>query len=185
MRNMLKFSLLGAAMFYAAPALAQSTPTDEASTTAQTTAETTIIQPVSIKANHGLQFGKIIRGTGKVTIGSDADTVAVTGDVVALASSTIPTTRANFTITGDGGETVSITGLPSENKVTMKNTNSSDTLDLTLTPDANTAAGTVTLGGAAGTASTVDLNIGGYFDVTSTTPTGAYSGAISLTVSYS
>lgn len=172
MLNIFKLSLFGAAALYAAPALAQST--NEATTTAQTT----IVQPVSIAVNSPLQFGTIVKsGAGSVTLDNTATAVQVTGGLAAVGTAS----HASFTITGGAGQTVSITGLPADNKMTM--TSSDGSIDLTLTPSITT--GTVVLAGDAGTTATQDLTIGGTFDVTSDTKIGAYSGDIAVTVNYS
>jgi hypothetical protein len=154
----------------AAPAMAQS------SATASANATTRIITPITLTKTNDLTFGNIVKpstGSGTVTIGNSADTVAVTGTGAAAASGTI--SRAKFTVGGEGGQTFSIT-VPAS--VTM--TSGANNLVVTL----STAAATGTLSGTLGSAGTATVNVGGSFPIANTTASGNYTGSFNVTVAY-
>jgi hypothetical protein len=139
-------------------------------------ASSTIIQPVTIAKNNDLAFGRIVKpasGTGSVAIANTADSVNATG---AVALSGITTSRAKFTISGEGGQSVSVS-VPAS--VTMSN--GADTLDVTLDGDLGTST---TLSGALGDTGTAALNVGGSFSLASTTKTGVYTGTFQVDVAY-
>lgn len=142
-----------------------------------TNGTTTIIQPVTIAQNSALSFGTIVRpasGSGTITIGTGADTVAATGGAIALRGTT---TRARYTITGEGAEIVAVT-MPAS--FPMQKTGATDlTVTLTRAP-----AGNVTLSGTTGTTGTAALDIGGSFPISSTTITGDYAGSFTVSVAY-
>jgi len=160
-----------AATASAVPAFAQ------ASSSATTNGTTTIIQPVTIAQNSALSFGTIVRpstGSGTITIGTGADTVSATGGAIALRGTT---SRARYTLSGEGGEIVSVT-MPAS--FAMTKTGATDlTVTLTRAP-----AGNVTLSGAAGATGTAALDIGGSFPISSTTVVGDYSGSFTVSVAY-
>jgi hypothetical protein len=154
----------------AVPALAQSS-------SVTTNGTTTIVEPVTIAQNSALSFGTIVRpisGSGTVTIGTGADTVSTTGGAIALSGTT---SRARYTLTGEGGQIVSITMPASFN---MSRSGATD-LAVTLT---RSPAGNATLSGTAGSTGTAALDIGGSFPISSTTVTGAYSGSFTVSVAY-
>src|SRR6185436_18571007 len=86
-------------------------------------------------------------------------------------------TRAAFIVTGEGGQTYSIS-VPAT--VTMTRTGGTETMGVALTSTATTG----TLSGALGAAGTQGLGVGGSITVASTTATGAYAGAFTVTVTY-
>lgn len=146
------------------------------SSSATADASSTIIQPVTIAKSNDLAFGRIVKpasGTGSVAIANTADSVSATG---AVALSGITTSRAKFTISGEGGQSVSI-AVPAS--VTMSN--GTDTLDVTLAGDLGTST---TLSGALGDTGTASLNVGGSFSLASTTKTGVYTGTFQVDVAY-
>ena len=154
----------------AGPALAQSS-------SVTTNGTTTIIEPVTIAQNSALSFGTIVRptsGSSTITIGTGADTVSTTGSAIALGGTT---SRARYTLTGEGGQVVSIT-MPAS-----FNMSKSGATDLAVTLTRN-PAGNATLSGTAGSTGTAALDIGGSFPISSTTMTGAYSGSFTVSVAY-
>ena len=165
----LKIGMIGAAAI-AGPAMAQSS-------SVTTNGTTTIIQPVTISQSSALSFGRIVRpvsGASTITIGTGADTVSTTGSAIALAGTT---SRARYTISGEGAEIVSVT-MPAS--FAMQKSGAPDlTVTLTRAP-----AGNVTLSGAAGATGTAALDIGGSFPISSTTVVGAYSGSFTVSVAY-
>ena len=155
----------------AVPAYAQS------SSSVTTNGSTTIVQPVTIAQNSALAFGTIVRptsGSSTISIGTGSDTVTTTGSAVALRG---PATRARYTITGEGGETVSVTMPTSFN---LSRTGAPD-LAVTLTRN---PSGNVTLSNALGTTGTASLDVGGSFTISSTTVTGDYQGTFTVSVAY-
>lgn len=167
------FKISAAALVLAtvsAPAFAQSSATTSANAT------TRIIQAITLTKTADLAFGNVVKpstGSGTVTIGSGADTIAVTGTGAAAASGT--TSRAKFTVGGEGGQTFSVT-VPAS--VTMSS--GANNLVVTLTGDAATG----TLSGALGSAGTATVNVGGAFPITNTTASGNYTGSFNVTVAY-
>jgi len=152
------------------PAFAQS------SATASANATTRIIQAITLTKTADLAFGNIVKpstGSGTVTIGNGADTIAVTGTNAAAASGT--TSRAKFTVGGEGGQTFAIT-VPA----TMTMTSGANNITVNLT----TAAATGTLSGTLGSAGTTTVNVGGNFSLPNTQVSGNYSGSFNVTVAY-
>lgn len=171
MSKMLKLGLVAGATLFAMPAFAQSD-------TASATGSTTIVRPVTITKDADLAFGKIIRpgtGTSAVSMTDAADTVTADGDGFAVGGGT---SRAKYTIDGEGGQVVALTVPANFN---MTRSGGAETLTVTLDPD---LGATTTLSNALGAAGTKALNIGGSFSVLSTTVTGLYSGSFDVTVAY-
>jgi len=157
----------------AAPAMAQTSATQSTSATVK------IVQPITLTKNSDLAFGTVVKptsGSNTVTISTSSDTPALTGaGDAALATST--TSRADFTVGGEGGQTFSITAPASVN---MTRSGGSETLAVTLTKSA--ASGS--LSGSIGSAGTASFDVGGAFTVNSSTVSGAYSGSFNTTVAY-
>ena len=170
MKTFLKSGIaLAAFIGFAAPALAQSSAT--------TTGTTTILQPVTIAQNSPLAFGRIVRpttGTGTVTIGTGGDAVTTGGGAVALASTT---SRARYTVSGEGAQTVSV-AMP-----TSFNLSKTGAPDIAVTLTRN-PAGVLTLSNVLGSAGTAALDIGGSFSISSVTDTGDYAGTFAVSVAY-
>lgn len=158
----------------AAPAMAQST----ASTTG--TGSITIIRPLTIAKNTDLKFGTVVRpssGSGSVVV-SPAGARTVDGGIVALASGDTPQ-AAQFHITGEGGQSISVT-IPA----TFTMVNGADSLTVTTSNSLAGSAGAQTLSNAAGSAGSLGFNVGGSVPVGSTTNTGAYSGTFTVSAAY-
>ena len=153
------------------------TPAFGQSSSVTTNGTTTIIQPVTISQSSALAFGTLIRpstGSGTVTIGTGSDSVVTTGGIVALRGTT---TRARYTVSGEGAEVVSVS-MPTSFNLTRSG---APDLAVTLT---RSPAGNLTLSGATGATGTASLDIGGSFSVSSTTPTGDYAGTFTVSVAY-
>jgi hypothetical protein len=149
------------------------------SNSASTNGSTTIVRPVTISKSADLSFGRIVRpssSTSTVALTDSSDTVTASGNGLVLSG--IATSRAKYTINGEGGQVVSIT-IPED--FTMEHTNETDTLLVTL--DADLTA-TETLDSTLGNAGSLALNIGGSFPLTTTTATGAYTGTFNVSVAY-
>ena len=144
----------------------------------------TIIRPILVTANQGMQFGVIVRpgsGSGVVTL-TNAGALTVTGTGAIALPSSVPR-AAMFTVSGEGGQSLTLT---IDSTVTLTNAApSGGTLAVSTTNDAGCTT-LCTLGGVLGaTASgTLIFHVGGSFGILSTTHTGAYSGTINVVVAY-
>ncbi|WP_054120431.1 DUF4402 domain-containing protein [Novosphingobium sp. AAP93] len=148
------------------------------SASATVTSSATLLRPVALSSSANLAFGRIVlpsSGTGSVTIGTSADTVAASGGAVALAGGS--PSRAAFSVSGEGGQAVTVT-VPAT--VTMSGPSSS-TMAVTLT---SSVSGSTNLSGSLGAAGSATFYVGGSFAPTATTTTGAYSGTFTVTVAY-
>lgn len=161
---------LAAFTMASSPALAQ----NAASATANSSV--TIIRPIVIAKTADLFFGRIVKpstGSGTVTIANTSNTVTTSG-AVALPGQ--PTSRAAFTITGEGAQAIDIT----VGSLVLTGPNG-QTINVTLTPD---IASGVALSGTLASEGTKVLNIGGNFALPSTQVTGLYSGSFDVNVAY-
>lgn len=157
----------------AAPAMAQS-----ASTTG--TGSITVIRPLTVTKNADLKFGTVVRpttGAGTVTV-SAAGARSVTGGVVGLSSGDTPQ-AAQFTIDGEGGQSISVT-VPG----TFSIANGTDTLTVTTSNNLAGSAASQTLSNALGSAGSLSFKVGGSVPVGSTAPTGLYSGTFTVSAAY-
>ena len=171
MKRILLVSAAVMAAAFASPVSAQ----DSDSATAD--GSTTIIQPLTISKDADLSFGRIVKpttGTGTVTIAASCDAVTAGSGAVALTG--IATSRAKFTIDGEGGQGITIT-VPSSFDLE----NGTDTITVTLDPDRPASD---TLDGTLGGDGTRALNVGGSFSLPDSVSTGEYTGDFTVTVAY-
>ena len=157
----------------AAPAMAQS-----ASTTGS--GSITVIRPLTITKNADLKFGTVVRpatGAGTVTV-SAAGARSVAGGVVGLSSGDTPQ-AAQFTVDGEGGQSISVT-VPG----TFSIANGSDTLTVTTSNNLIGSAAAQTLSNALGAAGSLSFKVGGSVPVNSTSPTGVYTGTFTVSAAY-
>jgi len=134
-----------------------------------------ILRSIAIAKTSDLVFGRVTRpatGLGTVTIDAVTGTRTTTG-AVGLDSPT--PTRAVFNVTGEGGQTFSVTVPP-----TVQMTGPQP-MTVTLTSSAGAAP---TLSGALGSQGSLTFGIGGQTSVDATTPPGDYSGSFTVTVAY-
>jgi hypothetical protein len=142
------------------------------------TAIATVYRPLSIAADAELAFGAIVRptsGSGTVQINASDNQRVVAGTGVVGIASTF--NRAAFSISGEGGQAVSVSVLSSFNMT-------GPGAPITVTTN-NVGAGTQTLSsslGSQGNGTTV--YVGGSFPFNNTTATGPYSGSYQVTVQY-
>jgi hypothetical protein len=123
-----------------------------------------------------LDFGRIqLPTTGQSIVTLNASTGVRTVSGGGFGFPTPAPTRAAFTVTGEGGQVVSIS-IPAS-----FNLSGPATLAVNVT---HTAVATPRLSGAVGAAGTYGFNIGGSVTLTPTTPSGAYSGVLTLSVDY-
>ncbi|WP_165842961.1 DUF4402 domain-containing protein [Phenylobacterium deserti] len=140
------------------------------------TADATVYRKLSIVNDTPLSFGRIVRptsGSSTATFSATNPQRVITGSGVWL--NTPSPTRAKYTITGEGGAAVSLSIPPS---FTMTGPST-----LTVTTD-TTAQGAPVLSSITGNAGTYSFYVGGAMTLTSSTPSGAYSGSYVVTVSY-
>ena len=174
MTRLMKIALCVAAVFaFATPAMAQS------SATQSTTGTTKIIQPITLAKNTDLAFGSVVKpnsGANSVAIDATSGARALTGGGdAALAPST--SGRATYTVTGEGGQTFSIS---TPTTFDMQRQGGSETITVTLTQSA--ATGTLT--GSLGNSGTATFGVGGSFPVAASTASGSYTGSFDVTVAY-
>lgn len=126
-----------------------------------------------------LQFGRIVRpASGSGTVAIPASTGARTASGAVALSSPAPE-RGAFTVTGEGGQTISVS-VPGA--ITVSNTGPlGGSLAITTS---NTAQGTQALTGSLGGTGAFTFFVGGYLTLSSTTPNGAYQGTYTVSVSY-
>jgi len=163
-----------AAVAAVSPALAQSTGS------ATGTGSITVIRPLTVTKNADLKFGTVVRpstGNGTVVI-SAAGARTVTGGVVGLASGDAPA-AAQFTLDGEGGQSVSVT-VPA----TFTMANGSENLTVTTTNNLSGSAASQTLSNALGSAGALTFKVGGSVPITSTATTGVYTGSFVVSAAY-
>lgn len=135
-------------------------------------------RPISIVKTADLNFGRIQlppAGTSKVTLVPATGVRTVSGRGFGYATPA-PTAGA-FTASGEGGQTFSLT-LPV--KLTLSIPSGS-----TLVVDITAAGDTVPkLSGGLGSAGTYSFTVGGSFTVNSATPTGLYTGVLTVGIDY-
>ncbi|WP_423140757.1 DUF4402 domain-containing protein [Parablastomonas sp. CN1-191] len=172
-----KFGIAGAlalGILSSNPALAQ------ASASANATGSTTIIQPVTVSKTADLVFGRVVRpatGSDTVSITNASDAVTASGgSAVPIATTGVTTSRAKFTVAGEGGQTVALT-IPANFTMTGTGTD----IVVTLSSD---KTGSQSLGGTLGTSSSINLNVGGSFTLAATQATGAYTGSFTVSAAY-
>jgi hypothetical protein len=138
----------------------------------------TVFRPLSVAVNSDLVFGTIARprtGSGTVTVTASNNNRAVTGTgTVALVSPAH--SRASFTVSGEGGQDISIT-------VPISFVMSGPGPDIVVTVNSS-QIGSRTLSSSLGSQGTHLFYVGGSFPVTSTTPVGSYSGPFTVNVDY-
>lgn len=141
-------------------------------------ATASVFRGIAVTRGNNLAFGRIVlprSGNGTVTLNPVTDSVSVTGTGTAALGSPA-TSAASFAVSGEGGQSVSIS-VPS----TFTMTGSSGSLTVTTNP---TLSGVQTLSGALGGAGSLSFDVGGSFPVTATTPSQVYTGTFSVTVAY-
>lgn len=123
-----------------------------------------------------LNFGRIqLPTSGQSTVTLNASTGARTVSGTGFGFPTPTPTRAAFTINGEGGQVVSVS-IPGAFNLTGP-----ATLPVTVT---HTAAAMPTLSGAVGAAGAYSFQVGGSLTLSPTTPTGSYSGTLTVSVDY-
>lgn len=131
---------------------------------------------LSVTKTADLNFGRIQippSGTSTVTLDAASGARTVTGG--GFAYPTPAPTRGAFTVTGEGGQQFSVTIPPT---LTLTGPGS---LTVAIT---DTAPASPSLSGGLGSAGTFSFTLGGSFTISSTTPTGPYSGVLTVSLDY-
>lgn len=155
----------------------------QASATQATNSTGTIFQPILLAKNTDLSFGTVVRpvsGSGTVTIDATTGARTLSGSGALLNTGpNAAASRATYTVTGEGGQTFSIT-VPAQ--FDMTRTGGAQTLQVTLTPTATTGTLSGTLGATA--SGTATFGIGGVIPISNSTASGAYTGTFNVIVAY-
>ncbi|MFM2373077.1 MAG: hypothetical protein RIS85_2799, partial [Pseudomonadota bacterium] len=136
-----------------------------------------VLRPIAIAKTQDLQFGSVTRpstGSGSITV-SPSGSASSTGTNVRRFSTPAPSAAA-FTVTGEGGQAVTVS-VPS----TVSLSGPAGTVMVTTT---STGSGSQVLNGSAGAAGTTQVKVGGTIPLTQTTGIGTFSGALTVTVQY-
>lgn len=160
--------------FYVYAAPSPTTPTTGAS--GNLTA--VVSRPISLTGSPTLIFGTIMKpksGNGSVTLNPTTNTLTVAGTSAGGVGAT-PPSRAAYTVTGEGGQAVSIS-VPAS--FTMDGP-SGASLDVTLLKTALPTS----LSNTPGTEGSATFYVGGTFTFRGTTTTGDYSGSYNVTAQY-
>lgn len=159
----------------AIPSMALAAPNED---TATAEGSVTILRPITITKTADLSFGRIVKprdGGAAVIIKSGDDSVNVDGDAYALPG--VATSRAKFTIEGEGGANVSVS-VPSSFTLVSD-------VDGKIEVDLESDLGkSTTLSDKPGYGGSADVNVGGVFKIASDTPTGFYRGEFSVVAAY-
>lgn len=139
---------------------------------ATSTADATVITPISITNTAGLNFGKFAAGTGGTVVMAADGTRTKTGAVV-LATGTSGAV-ASFDIAGDANATYAIT-LPSVDQSIASGANTMVVKTFTSSP---ATSGTLSSTGAS------TVKVGATLTVGSAQAVGTYTGSFSVSVEY-
>ena len=143
-----------------------------------TTGTATVVSPLTLTKSTDLAFGNIVRpssGSNTITIDSaSGNRTLLGGGNGALASST--STRASYSVQGEGGQSFSITIPPS---LSLTRSGGTETLPVTLSASTSGA-----LSGAVGDAGVASFGVGGSLQLDSTAVSGNYSGTFNVTIGY-
>ncbi|MGA0604404.1 DUF4402 domain-containing protein [Phenylobacterium sp. VNQ135] len=140
----------------------------------------TVRRSLKIVKSSDLSFGRVVRpssGSNTVAVNATTGLPAITGAGNAVHVPPVTVSRAAYQVTGEGGQTFTL-AVPSSATMSGPGGN----LTVTLTKFPNTTSGT--LSGSANSDGTYDFWVGGSFPITTTTESGTYTGAFTVTVTY-
>jgi hypothetical protein len=135
-----------------------------------------LLRAITVSKTSDLRFGTLMRGSGGVAL-SPAGIRTATGTASFAPGSTASV--AAFDITGEGGQAIGVT-VPA----TFALSNGTNTLTVTTIDDLPGGTSAQTLGSSIGTDATLSLRVGGSLPLTSSTPSGTYTGSFTVTASY-
>lgn len=141
-------------------------------------ATATVFRAISITNTANLAFGRVTlprSGLATVSLAPATGLVTVTGTGIIAFASPTPSAAA-FSVRGEGAQaiTVSVPG-------SFTLTGPAGTLTVTTIPS---VSGTQTLSGTLGAAGALTVNVGGSFELSTSTASGTYTGTISVTAQY-
>jgi len=142
------------------------------------TVDGNVLRAIAVATKSNLNFGGLVRprsGVGTVSLNPATGNVSVTGAGTTRLSAPSPS-AAMFSISGEGGQSVSVF-VP----LTLTMSGPSGDIVVTTNPD---ISGAQVLSGSAGSGGSLPLKVGGSFNISSATPTGAYTGTFAVTVQY-
>lgn len=137
-----------------------------------------VFRGIALTRSANLAFGRIVlprTGSGTVSLAPVTGAVTVAGNGTTALNTPAPA-AASFAVSGEGGQSVSIS-VPT----TFTMSSGASSITVTTNPTLN---GVQVLSGSLGGAGSLNFNVGGSFPVTSTTPSQAYTGTFSVTVAY-
>lgn len=137
-----------------------------------------VLRGISVSVGSNLIFGSVLRplsGTGSVSL-SPSGQRSFTNGVIGLATPTAET--ASYTISGEGGQLVSVSIPPS---FVMTRSGGSETLTVTTSND---VVSSPILSNTLGKGGTYTFDVGGSFPLDSGAALGAYTGTFTVTVQY-
>jgi hypothetical protein len=157
----------------------------QSSASANGTATANVIRPITITATRSLAFGNVVPGAAIGTLVVDsAGAQSVTGGVTQPGSQKGTVTSAQFTVGGEGNFTYTLT-IPTAPVTISDGATTPNTMTVdTFTSDVATTAGAGRLSGAAGTAGTQTVSVGGTLNVGAGQTAGSYIGTFAVTVAY-
>ena len=138
------------------------------------TGTATIIQPLTVTENTTLRFGTLIRPASGSATAVISTTGVFSGTASAVASG--PQGNADFTVSGEGGQSVTVNVDASFNM-----TGPGVAIAVTTTA---TNTGSHSLSGSLGSAGTLDVAVGGSISIPSSQASGAYFGTFNVTANY-
>lgn len=140
----------------------------------------TVVAPITLVKTTDLAFGSIVRpslGTNIVTVDATSGVRSVSGSGDAALASSLASSRATYSVGGEGGAAFTIT-VPSS--FTLTRTGGVETLPVTLSASAQSGA----LGGSTGAIGSTSFSVGGSLPLSSSTVAGDYTGVFNVTVGY-
>lgn len=137
-----------------------------------------VVRAIAISKSTDLGFGRIVppsAGSGIVSLSQATGQVSVTGTGTAVLPVPTPTV-AQFAVSGEGGQSVSVSIPPS---FTMAGP--SGTIQVTTSSN---VSGAQVLSGLAGSGGTLAIRVGGSYPIDSSTQKGTYAGSFTVMVQY-
>lgn len=142
------------------------------------TVSATVFRTITASTSQNLSFGIVSRpraGGGTVSLTPGQTKPHTVGDGV-VALSTVPANAATIDVTGEGGQSLSVT-IPS----TFDMAGPSGSITVTTIPS---VSGSIVLPGSLGGPGSTSVSVGGSFPLDSTTSTGGYSGNFPVIFQY-
>jgi hypothetical protein len=142
------------------------------------TMNATVQRALSMAKISDLSFGRIVRpltGSGTVSLAAADATQTISAGV--WLGSPFPA-RARYTVTGEGGQQLSVTVDPT---FVMSNGTGGT---ITVTTNNNLLVSPVLNSSFGGAAGTYSFYVGGSFPIANTTPSGSYTGVFTVTAAY-